>query len=213
MNQRVARELFDRISHDLQEIDKTLTEQSASDRRLLGMGTTLTAAYSMGVDLFIIHIGDSRAYLYRAGTLRQLTKDHTVAQAMADAGYIPPEEVRHHVKRNALTNFLGGRNGKVKADLRWLRLADGDRLLLCSDGLNEMVDDATIASVLSRQPDPRAAAQDLLDEALRRGGKDNITIIVARYEVTRAIPGGDGPGVPFESTSESLTEPPRAPER
>jgi serine/threonine protein phosphatase PrpC len=184
VNHREARDLFDRISSDLREIDKTLTEQSATDRRLLGMGTTLTAAYSMGIDLFIVHVGDSRVYLHRGGVLRQLTKDHTVAQAMADAGYIPPHEVRHHVKRNALTNFLGGHNGKVKADLRWLRLADGDRLLLCSDGLNEMVDDVSISRILSRHDDPRAAAQYLLDEALRRGGKDNVTIVVARYQVT-----------------------------
>ena len=74
-----------------------------------------------------------------------------MAQAMADAGHISPEAVRHHAKRNALTNFLGGHNGKVKADLRWLRLADGDRLLLCSDGLNEMVDDASIARILGRR--------------------------------------------------------------
>ena len=89
VNHRVARELFERITQDLREIDKTLTEHGASDRRLLGMGTTLTAAYSMGIDLFIIHLGDSRAYLLRDGAMRQLTKDHTVAQAMADAGYIP----------------------------------------------------------------------------------------------------------------------------
>ena len=184
VNQRVARELFDRISRDLQEIDKTLTEQSANDRRLVGMGTTLTAAYSMGVDLFIVHLGDSRAYLHRGGVLRPLTKDHTVAQAMADAGYIPPDQVRHHVKRNALTNYLGGHHGKVKADLRWLRLADGDRLLVCSDGLNDMVDDATIARILAQNEDPQSAAQHLLDESLSRGGKDNVTIIVARYRIT-----------------------------
>ena len=154
-------------------------------RRLLGMGTTLTAAYSMGIDLFIVHLGDSRVYLHRDGVLRQFTKDHTVAQAMADAGYIPPEEVRHHAKRNALTNFLGGHNGKVKADLRWLRLADGDRLLLCSDGLNEMVDDVSIARILARHDRPRVAAQALLDEALNRGGKDNVTVIVACYQVPR----------------------------
>ncbi len=184
VDERVAHELFERISKDLQEIDRTITEQSASDRRLLGMGTTLTAAYSMGVDLFIVHLGDSRVYLYRDGALRQLTKDHTVAQAMADAGYIAAAEVRRHVKRNALTNFLGGHNGRVKADLRWLRLTDGDRLLLCSDGLNEMVDDAAIARILSGQDDPRVAAQHLLEEALHHGGKDNVTIIVARYRVT-----------------------------
>ena len=129
INQKEARELFDRISCYLREIDKTLTEQGDADHRLFGMGTTLTAAYSMGVDLFIIHLGDSRAYLYRKGELQQLTKDHTFAQAMADAGYIAPEEVRHHARRHTLTNFLGGHHGKVKADLRWLRLADGDRLL------------------------------------------------------------------------------------
>ena len=148
VNHREAHELFNQINRDLQEVDKTLTEQSVADRRLLGMGTTLTAAYSMGVDLFIVHLGDSRAYLYRGGTLRQLTKDHTVAQAMADAGHISPESVRHHAKRNALTNFLGGHNGRVKADLRWLRLVEGDRLLLCSDGLNEMIDDLSIGRIL-----------------------------------------------------------------
>ena len=128
INKKEARELFDRVNRHLQEIDRTLTERSEADRRLFGMGTTLTAAYSVGVDLFIIHLGDSRAYLYRKGELRQLTKDHTVAQAMADAGYIAPEEVRHHNKRNVLTNFLGGHHGKVKADVRWLRLNDGGPL-------------------------------------------------------------------------------------
>ena len=208
VNQREAREFFDRIGRDLQEIDKTLTEQSESDRRLLGMGTTLTAAYSMGVDLFIVHLGDSRVYLARNGTLRQLTKDHTVAQAMADAGYIAPEDVRHHFKRNALTNYLGGHHGKVKADLRWLRLADGDRLLLCSDGLNEMVDDASIIRILGAHDAPRDAAQSLLDEALSRGGKDNITIIVARYAITTPEHDSREP-IPdhqtkLESTSDSI---------
>ena len=142
INKREARDLFQRVNNYLQEIDLALTQRSEEDRRLFGMGTTLTASYSIGVDLFVIHVGDSRAYLYRDGKLLQLTKDHTVAQAMADAGYIAPEEIRHHNKRNVLTNFLGGHHGKVKADVRWLRLRDRDRLLLCSDGLNDMVDDA-----------------------------------------------------------------------
>src|SRR5262245_47081294 len=124
---------------------------------LLGMGTTLTAAYSMGVDLFIVHLGDSRTYLYRGGELRQLTKDHTWAQVMADAGSIAPENASRHARRHVLTNFLGGYRGKVKADLRWLRLADGDRLLLCSDGLTEMVDDASIARILGEHDAPRDA--------------------------------------------------------
>jgi protein phosphatase len=162
----------------------------------------------MGVDLFIVHLGDSRVYLLRQGTLRQLTKDHTVAQAMADAGYIAAEDVRHHVKRNALTNFLGGHHGRVKADLRWLRLADGDRLLLCSDGLNEMVDDASVARILAEHDAPQAASQALLDAALHGGGKDNVTVIVARYAITTPESGRGGKlldlSTKFDTTSESI---------
>ncbi len=139
-------------------------------------------------------------YLYRDGTLRQLTKDHTVAQAMADAGHISHEDVRHHVKRNALTNFLGGHNGKVRAEFRWLRLADGDRLLLCSDGLNEMVDDASIARIVGRRGSVREVAQALLTEALDGGGKDNVTIIVAGYQISNPEPAQEA------NLSEELTK-------
>jgi protein phosphatase len=183
INQREAREMFERISQYIREIDQALTDESESNRRLLGMGTTLTAAYSMGVDLFVIHVGDSRVYLHRGGKLQQLTKDHTVAQAMADAGYIDPSEVRSHVRRNALTNFLGGQQGKVRADVRWLRLRDGDRLLLCTDGLTEMVDDDCITKTLDQHAASQDAARILLEQALDNGGKDNVTIVVARYTV------------------------------
>jgi PPM family protein phosphatase len=188
INKREARDLFQRVNNYLQEIDLVLTLRSEEDRRLFGMGTTLTASYSIGVDLFVIHLGDSRAYLYRDGKLLQLTKDHTVAQAMADAGYIAPEEIRHHNKRNVLTNFLGGHHGKVKADVRWLRLKDRDRLLLCSDGLNDMVDDESISRILGTHDNPPDAAQSLVDEALEHGGRDNVTVIVARYEVPTLSP-------------------------
>jgi protein phosphatase len=191
INKKEARELFDRVRHHLRAIDETITKRSEGDFRLFGMGTTLTVAYSVGVDLFIIHLGDSRAYLFRKGRLQLLTKDHTVAQAMADAGYIAPEEVRHHRKRHVLTNFLGGHHGKVKGDVRWLRLADGDRLLLCSDGLTDMVDDAAITEILAHHQKPRDAAQTLLDEALLRGGTDNVTVIVASYQIPMIPAQGD----------------------
>ena len=165
INKKEARELFERVRDHVQAIDETITKRSEADHRLFGMGTTLTVAYSVGVDLFIIHLGDSRAYLFRKGRLQLLTKDHTVAQAMADAGYIAPEEVRHHRKRHVLTNFLGGHHGKVKGDVRWLRLADGDRLLLCSDGLTDMVDDAAI----TRNPAAARKAQGSRPDPARRG--------------------------------------------
>jgi serine/threonine protein phosphatase PrpC len=183
INKKEARDLFERVRDHVKAIDETITKKSEADHRLFGMGTTLTVAYSAGVDLFVIHLGDSRAYHFRNGRLQLLTKDHTVAQAMADAGYIAPEEVRHHRKRHVLTNFLGGHSGKVKGDIRWLRLADGDRLLLCSDGLTDMVDDAGIREVLLHHEKPKEAAQTLLEEALLRGGTDNVTVIVAAYRI------------------------------
>ncbi len=183
INKKEARELFERVRHHVQAIDETITRRSEDDHTLFGMGTTLTVAYSVGVDLFIVHLGDSRAYLFRQGRLQLLTKDHTVAQAMADAGYIAPEEVRQHRKRHVLTNFLGGHHGKVKGDVRWLRLADGDRLMLCSDGLTDMVDDAAVTQILKSHEKPQDAAQTLLDEALLRGGTDNVTVIVAAYQI------------------------------
>jgi serine/threonine protein phosphatase PrpC len=183
INKKEARDFFERVRDHVKAIDETITRKSEADHRLFGMGTTLTVAYSAGVDLFIIHLGDSRAYLFRKGHLQALTKDHTVAQAMADAGYIAPEEVRHHRKRHVLTNFLGGHSGKVRGDVRWLRLADGDRLLLCSDGLTDMVDDAGIAEMMLNHEKPKDAAQALLDEALLRGGNDNVTVIVAAYQI------------------------------
>jgi protein phosphatase len=152
------------------------------------MGTTLTLAYSAGIHLFLIHVGDSRAYLHRNGLLQQLTRDHTVAQAQADAGVITQEEVRKHLRRNTLTNYLGGHHGRVKADVRWLRLEDGDRVLLCSDGLTDMVDDPSIARCLSQNRESDSAAVALLELALRRGGKDNITVVVAQYAIPSALP-------------------------
>jgi protein phosphatase len=111
INEKEARDLLNRMSAYFREIDRRLTEKSDKDYRLFGMGTTLTLVYSVGVHLFLIHVGDSRAYLYRQGQLQQLTHDHTVAQALADAGYIKQEDVRKQLKRNTLTNYLGGHRG------------------------------------------------------------------------------------------------------
>ena len=196
INEKEARELLNRMSMYFQEIDRRLTVRSESDRRLFGMGTTLTLGYSVGAHLFLIHVGDSRAYLWRQGEMKQLTRDHTVAQALADAGQIRPEDVRTHARRNTLTNYLGGHRGKIQADVRWTRLQDGDRLLLCSDGLSDMVDDEAILEVLNRGLDSQRTAAILQDMALEAGGKDNITIVLAGYSIPAFVaPAGDGPEV------------------
>ncbi|WP_165219967.1 PP2C family protein-serine/threonine phosphatase [Aquisphaera insulae] len=181
INDREARELQRRMSMYFRLIDRRITRKSEENRRYFGMGTTMTLAYSVGVHLFVIHVGDSRAYLYRRGELRQLTHDHTVAQALADAGHIDQSEVRTHSKRNTLTNYLGGHRGRVKADVLHLQLEDDDRVLLCSDGLSDMVEDPGIAAVLSAHPEPDAAALALTRAALDAGGRDNVTVIVTRY--------------------------------
>ena len=107
INEKEARELLSRMSAYFREIDRRITRKSESDRRLFGMGTTMTLAYSVGIHLFIIHVGDSRAYLYRQGRLQQLTRDHTIAQALADAGEIKQQDVRKHVRRNTLDQLPG----------------------------------------------------------------------------------------------------------
>jgi PPM family protein phosphatase len=203
INEKEARDLLNRMSAYFREIDRRLTKKSDADRRLFGMGTTMTLVYSVGVHLFLIHVGDSRAYLYRRGHLQQLTHDHTVAQALADAGQIKQEDVRKHVKRNTLTNYLGGHQGKVNADVRWLRLDDGDRILVCSDGLSDMVDDPAIAKCLAVHEDSDQAALELTQLALDHGGKDNITVVVADYSIPNPLAGRP----PEAETTEHIGQP------
>jgi protein phosphatase len=165
----------------VQQIDAELVERGRRDAALRGMGTTLTAARSLGRDLLIIHAGDSRAYLFRAGRLNRLTKDHTYAQLLVDSGLLRPRDVAGSGTRHILTNVLGGSDAHVEVDVDRLRLEDGDRLLLCSDGLTDLVDDDAIASTLSGTPSSPEACRQLVQRALDRGGRDNVTVIVAAY--------------------------------
>jgi protein phosphatase len=181
IDEQEAEALMGRIESYYRAIHSELVRQAENNPAVAGMGTTLTVAYSFCSDLFVAHVGDSRAYLFRDRKLRQLTHDHTFAQRLADIGDIPQEEVPKHKLRHLLTNVLGGHGGPVVTELEQFQLADRDRLLLCSDGLSDGVDDATIQSVLRDIEDPKKAAEKLLDLALDAGGKDNITIVLARY--------------------------------
>ncbi len=174
------------------DIDAILSERARADPTLAGMGTTLTVACSVGRHLGLFHVGDSRAYLFRRGKLHRLTRDHTVAQHLADTGWISPEEVVGHRMRHVLTRALGVGGGATEAEIQHLQLADGDRLLLCTDGLTEMVPDAGIADVLTRVEGSEDASAALVEAALQAGGKDNVTAVVARY----AIPEGPSPDSP-----------------
>ena len=121
-------------------------------RTLRGMGTTLTAARNLGRHLQIVHVGDSRAYLLREGRLHRLTRDHTYVQLLVDSGQLSKEEAADFGARHVLVNALGGFDEEVEVDVDQLELASGDRLLLCSDGLTDLVDDEAIRRVLIEMP-------------------------------------------------------------
>lgn len=165
----------------LNRIDRHIIEAGKRDPELAGMGTTLTAASIIGDDVFIVHVGDSRAYLLHKGELTQLTIDHTISQELVEQGLLSPEQARTHKMHNVLTNALGGKPG-VNADFIKVRLATGDRLLLCTDGLTELVPDEQIAELLTQCPEPDDACQALQEAALSAGGIDNVTIVVAAAE-------------------------------
>jgi PPM family protein phosphatase len=178
-----AREVLARMEERFRKIQKLFVERAAAEPALAGMGTTMTLAGSVGADLIIAHIGDSRAYLLRAGKLLRLTRDQTMAQALADAGAIRPEQVATHPSRHVLTGAITTQVGDVPVELQQLRLSDGDQLLLCSDGLTETVSDVAIAGALDRAGSAAAACRALVDLALEGGGKDNVTVILARYRI------------------------------
>jgi protein phosphatase len=172
------------LRESLEHMDRELVEEAKNDPALRGMGTTLTAAGIVDGAVFIVHVGDSRVYLLRADVLEQLTQDHTVAQKLLDAGLLKPEEVKSHQLRHVLTNSLGGTLG-VRGEIVKMRLRDGDRLLLCTDGLNDMLSDDSIAGILRENPQATAACRALVDAAIQQGGRDNVTVIVANYTESR----------------------------
>lgn len=178
---RESERLLQRIARRYRQVDAVLRAEALADPKLAGMGTTMTLAYSLGRDLFVGHVGDSRVYFAHDDQVHQLTRDHTCAQSLADQGVIRPEEVATHRLRHVLTRALGGSMGELQVDVERVSLSDGDQVLLCTDGLTDMVDDDAIAGVLRGAATARAACHALVDLALQNGGKDNVTVVVARY--------------------------------
>ncbi|MGY1637129.1 PP2C family protein-serine/threonine phosphatase [Geodermatophilus sp. SYSU D00742] len=168
MLQAMREAVFDGSEH--------LREVIRESPHLEGMGTTLTAVLFAGGRLALCHIGDSRAYLLRDGVLTQITHDDTFVQTLIDDGRITPEEANHHPQRSLLLRALNGQEVDPYLSMREARA--GDRYLLCSDGLSGVVSEETLASALE-DPDPQSTADRLVELALRSGGPDNITVIVA----------------------------------
>jgi len=169
---------FQQAVHDA---DARLIDEAAQHPEFAGMGTTLTLAFATGWKVFVVHVGDSRCYLCRAGRLQQLTEDHTVATELARRGVIRPEEIATNRYRHVLTNAVGGREKGVEVEMQRHDLEPGDTLLLCSDGLTDMVSDEALAAILQASK-PKHACERLVAEANLHGGRDNITAIVAHFE-------------------------------
>jgi protein phosphatase len=156
--------------------------RTASERAdLRGMATTLTAAALLGPTLYIAQVGDSRAYLVRGGSARQLTKDQSLVQRLVDAGELTPEQAETSARRNIILQALGA-DTSVKVDVTHQPLRRGDLLLLCSDGLSGQLRATELADAASAAPDLDALCAALIDRANETGGPDNITVVAARFE-------------------------------
>ena len=177
---RDVKTVMDRMTQRFFQIDKILKEEAESDYTLEGMATTLTVGGILGNDLVIGHIGDSRAYLLRGDHFRQLTTDHTMAQALIDAGVATSDDPVSRSMRHVLTAAIGSLDNRILPQVQRFRLNACDQLLLCTDGLTEMVDDEIIIRVLREAKSAQIACQSLIDLALAAGGSDNITLILAR---------------------------------
>ena len=178
--ERDVRTVLQRMTQRFLQIDETLREEAKNHPALNRMATTLTVAGILGTDLVIGHVGDSRAYLLRGTELKQLTTDHTLAQALIDAGVANRDDPATRSMRHVLTAAIGSMGELIDQQVERYQLKSEDRILLCTDGLTEMVDDKTIAEVLREATSSQSACNTLVDLALGAGGVDNITVVVAR---------------------------------
>ncbi len=174
-------EASDLIRNSIITANSTIFQRTLSEQDKRGMGTTATAMVIIGDKYLIGQVGDSRAYVLRDGTLVQLTKDHSYVQEQVDAGYLSPEEARTHPYSNVITRCVGA-NVDVTPDVYSGTLQVGDVYLLASDGLTGMIEDEDLMGLMERLREPQQLADELVDEANRRGGLDNVTVIVIRVD-------------------------------
>lgn len=182
-----SNEVLARLNQRIGMLRETLKALADANPELSGMGTTLTIAVTLGADLVIAHVGDSRAYLLHNGKLEQLTRDQTLAQDLAEIGVIQREDVKTHHSRHILTGVISTQGEDAQAELLRVRLAEGDQVLLCTDGLTEMVSDDAIADVLTKSFSASDASRLLVDLALESGGIDNITVVIGRYHMMESV--------------------------
>jgi PPM family protein phosphatase len=183
-------------------------QKAASSARFRDMGTTLTLLYREGDTAYIGHVGDSRAYLFRAGRLRVLTRDHSLVATLVEEGEITEQEARTHPQRNIILRALG-LEPQVEVDVVSVKIEPGDEFLLATDGMTGLVTDEEIGGVLVAEADPVRAARRLVDLALEAGGTDNVSVVLAFFRESETIvPAGVPRAAPGEGAeAEAVTAP------
>jgi protein phosphatase len=188
---RTIPDLITTLHDTVMDANRRIAEAVAKRQELEGMGTTLTALRFVNGQVGVVHVGDSRAYLMRNDLLAQITHDDTYVQYLVDEGKLTPDEAKGHPRKSVILRALLGTD--VEPDVSVRAAHEGDRYLLCTDGLSDVVSTDTLAETL-RIPDPQQAADRLVELALRGGGPDNVTVVVA--DVVRAGPGDFADDVP-----------------
>src|ERR1700756_903139 len=184
----------ERLSTRIREANRRIYERSRREHEHAGMGTTLTAVYVDHDDLAVAHVGDSRAYIFRDGTLTRLTQDHSLVEELVRQGKLTEEQAAEHPQRSIITRALGIELD-VEVDTWTYPVRAGDVVLLCSDGLTSMIDEDRIAEILRSEPSLKRASERLVAAANDAGGRDNITVVLFRLEDAGGSPMGDHPTV------------------
>src|ERR1700744_3759848 len=171
----------ERLTNRIRAANRRIYDLSRTEHEHAGMGTTLTAAYLDDDDLAVAHVGDSRAYIFRDGTLTRLTQDHSLVEELVRQGKLTEEQAAEHPQRSIITRALGIELD-VEVDTWTYPVRAGDVVLLCSDGLTSMIPEERVREVLAANDNLDAAADALINAANEAGGRDNITVVLFRLE-------------------------------
>ena len=201
-----------RLAAMVRQANSAVWEKAQGDPELRGMGTTCTLVLLEEGELHIAHVGDSRAYLLRGDELTQVTEDHTLVNRMVKEGRLKPEEADRHPQRSIITRALGV-DAEVEVDELTLGVEEGDRFLLCSDGLTSMIDFTTLQETLRDQQSAQGAVDRLVDLANEAGGEDNITVVLVDIVADDAVPAADAatPSQTAAPAARETTDPEVAP--
>jgi protein phosphatase len=170
----------ERLRQAIEEASQAIVEYGEKHREAKGLGSTVTAALVIGDQVFIANVGDSRTYLLRNGKLSRVTTDHSLVERLVEAGKLDRADVYDHPNRNLIYRSLGAGKSEVEVDIFTEKLQNGDALLLCSDGLWEMVKDAQMESIITEVTDLVETCDLLIQRANENGGEDNITVVLLR---------------------------------